>query len=56
MSELTLEQQFMVQSLAVLAKGMTEAQVKEVLLRLYEDMMLRENMVNGLLKTQWGIY
>lgn len=53
--ELTLEQQFNLRSFETQVEKMTLEQAQDFLLKLYEQMMLREATYKHLLKHQWGI-
>jgi preprotein translocase subunit Sec63 len=53
--ELTTEQQFAIHSFAHQVKQMSEQQAKDFLVKLYEQMMVREATYKELLKHQWGI-
>lgn len=55
MIQLTTEQQFSIHSFAHQVKQMSEAQAKEFLIKLYEQMIVREATYQELLKHQWGI-
>jgi hypothetical protein len=53
--ELTLEQQFSLQSFKTQAERMSREQAQQFLIQLYEQMMLREAMYKHFLKHQWEI-
>jgi Phycobilisome degradation protein nblA len=53
--ELTLEQQFSLRSFETQVENMSREQAQHFLVRLYEQMMLRETMYKHFLKHQWGI-
>lgn len=53
---LTLEQQFSIRSFATQVKRMTEDQTKELLVKLYEEITLREASYQQLFKHKWGGY
>ncbi|AKG20200.1 NblA/ycf18 family protein [Calothrix sp. 336/3] len=53
--ELTLEQQFNIHSFATQVQGMSHDQAKDFLIKLYEQMVVREATYKELLKHQWGI-
>ncbi len=53
--ELTLEQQFSLKSFESQVQRMSREQAQEFLVKLYEQMMLREAMYKHFLKHQWGI-
>ncbi|MGF1477917.1 MAG: NblA/ycf18 family protein [Cyanophyceae cyanobacterium] len=54
-AQLTLEQQFNVRSFETQVKRMSREQAQDFLVKLYEQMMLRENMYKEFIKHQWGI-
>jgi hypothetical protein len=51
--ELSLEQQFNIRSFQV--KKMSQEQAQDFLIKLYEQMMVRENTYKAFLKHQWGL-
>lgn len=53
--QLSLEQQFNLRSFETQVEQMTREQAQDFLLKLYEQMMLREATYKHLLKHQWGI-
>jgi hypothetical protein len=53
--ELTLEQQFSLRSFETQVERMSREQAQHFLIKLYEQMMLRETMYKHFLKHQWGI-
>lgn len=53
--ELTLEQQFNLRSFQDQVARMSREQAQQFLVKLYEQMMLRETMYKHFLKHQWGI-
>lgn len=53
--ELTLEQQFSLRSFQSQVDRMSREQAQHFLVKLYEQMMLRETMYKHFLKHQWGI-
>ena len=53
--ELSLEQQFSIRSFASQVKGMTHEQAQDFLVKLYEQMIVREATYKELLKHQWGL-
>jgi hypothetical protein len=53
--ELTLEQQFNLRSFQDQVGNMSREQAQQFLIKLYEQMMLRETMYKHFLKHQWGI-
>lgn len=52
---LSLEQQFSLRCFQTQVDQMTREQAKEFLIKLYEEMLVRENMYKDVLKHQWGI-
>ncbi|BAZ81090.1 MAG: NblA/ycf18 family protein [Sphaerospermopsis kisseleviana] len=53
--ELSLEQQFSICSFATQVKNMSHEQAQEFLVKLYEQMVVREATYKELLKHQWGL-
>ena len=53
--ELTLEQQFSIRSFESQVQHMSREQAQDFLVKLYEQMMMRENMYKHFLKHQWGL-
>jgi hypothetical protein len=53
--ELSLEQQFSLRSFQDQVSNMSREQAQQFLVKLYEQMMLRETMYKHFLKHQWGI-
>lgn len=53
--ELSLEQQFSLRSFETQVENMSREQAQHFLIKLYEQMMLRETMYKQFLKHQWGI-
>ena len=53
--ELSLEQQFSLRSFQDRVANMSQEQAQHFLIKLYEQMMLRETMYKHFLKHQWGI-
>jgi hypothetical protein len=51
---LTLEQQFSIRSFAAQVSKMNEDQTKQLLVKLYEEITLREAGYQQLLKHKWG--
>jgi outer membrane lipopolysaccharide assembly protein LptE/RlpB len=54
-AELSLEQQFSLRSFETQVERMSREQAQHFLIKLYEQMMLRETMYKHFLKQQWGI-
>lgn len=53
--ELTLEQQFSLRSFETQVERMSREQAQDFLVKLYEQMMMRETMYRHFLKHQWGL-
>lgn len=53
--ELSLEQQFSLQSFKTQVAKMSETQSKEFLCNLYEQMLVREAFYKNLVKYEWGL-
>ncbi len=53
--ELSLEQQFNLRSFQDQVDRMSREQAQQFLIKLYEQMMLRETMYKHFLKHQWGL-
>jgi hypothetical protein len=53
--ELSLEQQFSIRSFENQVQKMSREQAQDFLVKLYEQMVLRENMYKHFLKHQWGL-
>ncbi|MBW4505481.1 MAG: NblA/ycf18 family protein [Scytonematopsis contorta HA4267-MV1] len=52
---LSLEQQFSIRSFATQVDQMSQEQAKDFLIKLYEQMVVREATYKELLKHQWGL-
>ncbi|MBC7968899.1 MAG: NblA/ycf18 family protein [Verrucomicrobia bacterium] len=52
---LSLEQQFSIRSFESQVQNMSREQAQDFLVKLYEQMVLRENMYKHFLKQQWGL-
>ncbi len=52
---LSIEQQFNIRSFATQVDKMSREQAQECLVKLYEQMIVRENIYKEFLKHQWGI-
>lgn len=52
---LTLEQQFSIRSFESQVNQMSREQAQDFLVKLYEQMMIRENIYKQFLKHQWGL-
>ncbi|AFY77755.1 MAG: NblA/ycf18 family protein [Hydrococcus sp. C42_A2020_068] len=53
--ELSLEQQFSIRSFQTQVERMSREQAQEFLIKLYEQMLMRENMYKSFIKHQWGL-
>ncbi len=53
--QLSLEQQFSIRSFATQVDQMSQEQAKDFLIKLYEQMVVREATYKELLKHQWGL-
>lgn len=52
---LTLEQEFILESFKQTVRKMSKEQAHDFLIKLYEQMMIRESMYKEFLKREWGI-
>lgn len=52
---LTLEQKFNLRSFESQVNRMSREQAQDFLIKLYEQMIMRENMYKHFLKQQWGL-
>jgi len=53
--DLSLEQQFNLRSFETQVEKMSRDQARDFLIKLYEEMLVRENMYKDVLKHQWGL-
>ena len=53
--ELSLEQKFSIRSFENQVQKMSREQAQEFLIKLYEQMMMRETMYKEFLKHEWGL-
>ncbi len=53
--ELSLEQQFSLRSFETQVEKMSREQAQDFLIKLYEQMIVRENMYKSFIKHQWGL-
>ncbi|NJR50009.1 MAG: NblA-related protein [Leptolyngbyaceae cyanobacterium CSU_1_3] len=53
--ELSLEQQFNIRSFETQVEKMSREQAQDFLVKLYEQMLMRETMYRHFLKHQWGL-
>ncbi|MBE9119083.1 NblA/ycf18 family protein [Lusitaniella coriacea LEGE 07157] len=54
-TELSLEQQFNIRSFQTQVQSMSQEQAKDFLVKLYEQMLARENMYKAFIKHEWGL-
>jgi predicted HD phosphohydrolase len=54
-TKLSLEQQFSIRSFQTQVEQMSREQAQDFLIKLYEQMIVRENMYKAFLKHQWGL-
>lgn len=52
---LSLEQQFSLRSFESQVSQMSREQAQDILVKMYEQMMVRESMYQRFLKQQWGL-
>ena len=55
MTELTIEQQFAIRSFEIQARKMSREQAQEFLVKIYEQMTIRENLYKEFIQSQWGM-
>ena len=53
--ELSLEQQFNIRSFESQVQKMSREQAQDFLIKMYEQMIVRENMYKSFIKHQWGL-
>lgn len=53
--QLSLEQQFSIRSFETQVQKMSREQAQDFLVKMYEQMVMRETMYKEFLKHQWGI-
>lgn len=53
--ELSLEQQFNIRSFQTQVQRMSHEQAQDFLVKLYEQMIVRESMYKEFLKHEWGL-
>lgn len=53
--DLSLEQQFSIRSFETQVQNMSREQAQDFLVKLYEQMIVRENMYKHFLRHQWGL-
>ncbi|WP_069790550.1 NblA/ycf18 family protein [Cyanobacterium sp. IPPAS B-1200] len=54
-AQLSLEQEFNLRSFESQVSQMSREQARDFLIKLYEQMLVRENMYKDVLKHQWGL-
>ncbi len=54
-NKLSLEQQFSIRSFENQVQKMSHEQAQDFLVKLYEQMMVRENMYKEFIKHEWGL-
>lgn len=54
-TELSLEQQFNIRSFETQVRSMSHEQAQDFLVKLYEQMLLKDNMYQDFIRHQWGI-
>lgn len=52
---LSLEQKFNVRSFETQVKNMSQEQAQDFLIKLYEQMLLKDNMYQDFIRHQWGL-
>ena len=53
--KLSLEQKFNIRSFETQVKAMSHEQAQDFLVKLYEQMLLKDNMYQDFIRHQWGI-
>lgn len=53
--KLSLEQKFNIRSFETQVKGMSQEQAQDFLVKLYEQMLIRDNLYQDFLRHQWGL-
>lgn len=53
--QLSMEQQFNIRSFETQVKQMSHEQAQDFLVKLYEQMIIRENMYKEFIKHEWGL-
>ncbi|ACK69466.1 Phycobilisome degradation protein nblA [Gloeothece citriformis PCC 7424] len=53
--ELSLEQRFSIRSFETQVQKMSREQAQDFLVKMYEQMLMRENMYKEFIKHQWGL-
>ena len=54
-TKMSLEQKFNLRSFETQVQQMSQEQAQEFLVKLYEQMIVRENMYKEFIKHQWGL-
>ena len=52
---LSLEQKFNIRSFETQVKAMSHEQAQEFLVKLYEQMIMKDNLYQNFIRHQWGI-
>jgi hypothetical protein len=52
---LSLEQKFNIRSFETQVRAMSHEQAQEFLIKLYEQMLVKDNMYQDFIRHQWGI-
>lgn len=53
--QLSLEQKFNIRSFETQVRAMSHEQAQEFLIKLYEQMLVKDNMYQDFIRHQWGI-
>ena len=53
--KLSLEQKFNIRSFETQVKAMSHEQAQDFLVKLYEQMIMKDNMYQDFIRHQWGI-
>ena len=53
--KLSLEQKFNIRSFETQVRAMSHEQTQEFLVKLYEQMIMKDNMYQDFIRHQWGI-
>ena len=53
--ELSLEQKFNIRSFETQVKSMSQEQAQDFLIKLYEQMLVKDNMYQNFIRHQWGL-
>jgi hypothetical protein len=55
MTKLTVEQQFSLRTFEIQVQQMSREQAQEMLVNLYQNMLVQENVYKKIVKEQWGL-